>query len=124
MLVRRAASKIWENAGVPLTDAYTWGKVDVPSLHGRVVQVAAGNPVMGISPQSCHEHAMGISGFAQTAQSYTPLGIKAVLPQAAVLQAVLGIECVGHSTATVMQAHKLTEYVPLGDAVLQAILTQ
>jgi hypothetical protein len=59
VLVCCAASKIWENADVPLTDAYTWGKVDVPSLHGRVVQVAAGNPAMGISPQSCHEHALG-----------------------------------------------------------------
>ena len=52
VFVCRAASKIWENADVPLTDAYTWGKVDVPSLHGHVVQVAAGNLVMGMSVQS------------------------------------------------------------------------
>ncbi len=59
VLVCCAASKIWESADVPLTDACTWGKVAVPSLHGRVVQVAAGNPAMGFSPQFCHENALG-----------------------------------------------------------------
>lgn len=67
VLVWRAASKIWENAGVPLTDAYTWGKVDVPSLHGRVVQVAAGDPVTSFQPMFVANTCAYISGFAQTA---------------------------------------------------------
>lgn len=95
MVVFSAASKIWENAGVPLTDAYTWGKVDVPSLHGRVVQVAAGNPVMGISPQCCHENAFEHRGFAHTAQCYTLLGSSLKLLFDSLL---LGTECAGHST--------------------------
>ena len=81
MLVFSAASKIWESAGVPLTDAYTWGKVDVPSLHGRVVQVAAGNPVMGISPQCCHENAFEHQWLCTHS---SVLLISGLLPQAAV----------------------------------------
>ncbi|KAA6415269.1 MAG: regulator of chromosome condensation [Trebouxia sp. A1-2] len=70
-LGRPTASKIWENAGVPLTDAYTWGKVDVPSLHGRVVQVAAGDShTVALTEKGAvyawgtYRDATGVFGFA------------------------------------------------------------
>lgn len=113
VLVCRAASKIWENADVPLTDAYTWGKVDVPSLHGRVVQVAAGNPVMGFSPQflstTCVRASVALHrqlsvGFHWPSRHSSLKLLFCNLP--------LGIECVGHILFTVMQAYKLAECVP------------
>lgn len=70
-LGRPTASKIWEDADVPLTDAYTWGKVDVPSLHGHVVQVAAGDShTVALTEKGAvyawgtYRDATGVFGFA------------------------------------------------------------
>ena len=41
-----AAGELWENAvhaqGAP-TDSYRWGRVNVPTSHGKVIQVSAGD---------------------------------------------------------------------------------
>jgi len=95
-----------------LTDAYTWGKVDVPSLHGRVVQVAAGNPAMGFSAQFCHRHAWGHQWLCTDSSVLPSAGYKRHSSlQLLFCNLLLGIECVGHSTFTMMQAYKLAEYI-------------
>ena len=95
MFVCRAASKIWEDADVPLTDAYTWGKVDVPSLHGHVVQVAAGKLVTGMSVQSLHEYALGHHWLCTDSSVSHSAGYEGIPPfKMLFCNLLLGIKCV------------------------------
>ena len=37
-----ADGDVWKEVEVPKASSYTWGRVEVPTEHGKVVQLAAG----------------------------------------------------------------------------------
>ena len=43
-----AAGELWKDKEGTPTDSYTWGKVDVPTTHGPVVQISAGKSFLPI----------------------------------------------------------------------------
>ncbi|KAK9820428.1 hypothetical protein WJX72_010230 [[Myrmecia] bisecta] len=82
-LGRETAGELWETSGAAQgkpTDSYTWGRVQMPTAHGPVVQVSAGDSHTAALTNQGYVYAWGTYRDSSGVYGFTPDTKIAVLP--------------------------------------------